>query len=190
MISEGFRCGRVVALWPSASAIRRKWVCKCDCGSRVEISEERLLRRGRATSCGCVHYSTKHGMSRTPEYNTWASMLERCSNPNAVGWQYYGGRGISVCDRWKSFENFFADMGQRPADHTIDRINNDGNYEPGNCRWATWSVQNSNQRPRRSAVRVRVRVGSRWMRVSELARELGISRQALYLRIAKVRAAT
>jgi hypothetical protein len=81
-----------------------------------------------------------------PMYRAWAAMRQRCSNPNCASWPYYGGRGISMCERWRSFANFLADMGERPKGMSIDRINNDGNYEPGNCRWATQAQQNSNKR--------------------------------------------
>jgi hypothetical protein len=89
----------------------------------------------------------RHGMRDSPEYRVWQGMVARCINPRVSGFKYYGGRGITVCERWRdSFLNFLADMGTRPEGLTLDRINNDGNYEPGNCRWASWSVQNANKR--------------------------------------------
>ncbi len=86
---------------------------------------------------------------RTPTYRTWASMLTRCTNPNASKYQFYGARGISVCERWLTFANFLDNMGERPDGKTLDRIDNEGNYEPSNCRWATAKEQRTNQRPRR-----------------------------------------
>lgn len=91
-------------------------------------------------------FQPTHGMTKTPTYQSWQAMLKRCTNPNHIFYKYYGGIGIKVCERWRKFENFLADMGERPADRSLDRINNDGNYEPGNCRWATRKEQGRNTR--------------------------------------------
>jgi len=157
--------GRLTAQWPSG--IDRKqviWLCSCACGS-LSYPRSYALRTGTTKSCGCLQRervrectskrNTKHGNAfrgdETVEYRTWASMIQRCINPTVRGWKYYGGRGISVCSRWLKFENFLADMGVRPsALLSLDRINNDGNYEPSNCRWATRSEQRLNQRPRKN----------------------------------------
>src|SRR5215467_8883535 len=87
-----------------------------------------------------------HGLSDRPEYKAWSSMRQRCQNPNNPGYKDYGGRGIKVCERWQKFENFYADMGPRPDNHSLERINNDGDYEPSNCRWASNLEQQKNKR--------------------------------------------
>lgn len=133
-----------------------RWSCLCDCGARVIVSGT-SLRTGHTSSCGCFHKEVVGAINRThnrspqkgranPTYGTWKSMHRRCSSPKDQAFKNYGGRGISVCPRWDSYENFEADMGAMPDGLTLDRINNEKGYSPDNCRWATRAEQNSNKR--------------------------------------------
>ena len=132
-----------------------RWACVCDCGNATVVCGYHL-RHSRTRSCGCMsirlgesNHFFKHGGRGTPEYRNWKAMHERCRYKRHVRWKLYGGRGITVCERWDDFSNFLTDMGPRPTrKHSIDRINNDGDYERKNCRWATPKQQAGNRRPR------------------------------------------
>ena len=166
------------------------WRCRCDCGNTTVVVTSKL-KNGHTQSCGCrkksvlAEASKKHGQasSRRPtsEYCTWQNMKRRCYDVTNKSYANYGGRGIKVCDRWcSSFEAFFADMGQRPSpQHSIDRFpDNDGNYEPGNCRWAVRKEQSSNRR----VVKLYTFDG-KTMHLADWSRELGIKRLVLFKRL-------
>lgn len=138
--------------------VHQQWLCRCSCGTEKAVSHHTLLK-GKSRSCGCLRRevsraaNTKHGHGARGRvaraYITWARMISRCCNSRDRQWGDYGGRGISVCDSWRKYENFFADMGDRPHGKSLDRINVNGNYEPSNCRWITQKEQMRNTRANR-----------------------------------------
>lgn len=163
------------------------WRCICDCGNESVVRYEDL-RSGHTKSCGCLLREMRgslhrtHGMSGTVEYTIWKGIETRCYNPNARVYPHYGGRGITMCDRWRtSFENFFSDMGPRPSlKHSIERIDNNGSYSPDNCRWATDLEQANNMRSNR-----RITFNGKTQSLADWARELDISSGAISLRMAR-----
>lgn len=121
------------------------WLCQCNCGARCHVVGT-ALTTNHTQSCGCSRTRPRlHGQRKSRAYNTWANMHQRCRNPKHPRYADWGGRGITVCERWHSFKEFYADMGDPPPGMTIDRKNNDGHYEPDNCRWATVETQNRNK---------------------------------------------
>lgn len=192
-ISPGEVYGRLTVIRevsPKASGktLQRCVECECECG---EVGVYRLytLRNGNTRSCGCLSAETRHtssvthGGSDTPEYHVWSGLRGRCTNPKDAAWRNYGGRGISVCDRWlESFPSFLEDMGRRPSSsHSIDRIDVNGDYAPDNCRWAT-----SREQMRNTRVNHLVEHAGETKCIAEWAEQYGISSSCLYARLVKL----
>jgi len=152
------------------------WMCRCTCGREISVVSGNLHRQ---KSCGCQNKrSIKHGGTRSRTYKVYQSMRYRCLNPTSAGYPNYGGRGITICKRWDSYENFLRDMGERPTGHSLDRIDNDRGYSPSNCRWATVEQQNRNKRDTK-----RITWEGRTQSLAEWARELGLKEGTLSARI-------
>lgn len=195
MLPIGARFGRLMVIGDGGRAasgnLRSR--CRCDCGKEV-CPTDTGLRTGNTRSCGCLKREqnsasarakfTRHGHARpgsvSPTWTSWNAMRERCTRREHHAWGRYGGRGITVCDRWlHSFENFLADMGERPVGTSLDRIDPNWNYEPGNCRWAGRAVQGRNRRNVN-----RLRVGDQELTIAEWAERIGIARDTLAARVA------
>ena len=184
----GQRFGRLVAI---SFACRNRngraaWNCLCDCGSECVVAGTSLTRRQPTRSCGCLQREETgarfrtHGLKNTAEHNVWSLMIRRCYNENRPDYGLYGGRGVTVCERWRtSFQAFYDDMGPRPSNrHSIDRIDNDGNYEPCNCRWATQCEQARNKRSNRL-----ITFNGRTLCLAEWAEEYGMRQRTLWYRL-------
>lgn len=185
----GQRFGRLTVLSRSAHPGRVHWCCACGCGQEVAVRANHL-KSGHTTSCGCTRAdrssqaSTTHGMSNTSIYAIWNQMIQRCTNPNLKAYPNYGGRGIMVAARWQVFENFLADMGERPKGLTLERKNNEGPYSPENCVWASRTIQAINRRNT-----VHVMVEGRRMAITEAMKLTGKSRYELIRQVLREAAA-
>ena len=184
---DGQRFGRwtVQGLHEKVGYIKT-YLCVCDCGNSKIVARAQLMG-GHSRSCGCLRKETTtersktHGLSRSPEYKVYISMLNRCSNPNYQEYHNYGGRGIKVCERWLKFENFIVDMGPRPAaGYQLERKDNEKGYEPGNVVWAT---RTQNARNKRNTVRVDY--NGELLTLKEVAEKTGIPYSALFYRYQK-----
>lgn len=177
----------VVRSAPTIKQVTR-WECLCDCGASVVVPTD-SLRQGNTKSCGCLKHDmarvrmrnamTTHGATGTRMYRIWSQMWQRCTNPKDKKYPLYGGRGITVCQAWEEFMAFAYDMGPRPSQsHTLDRIDSNGNYEPGNVRWATQKEQQNNRRDNRFFT---VRGGM--MTIAQIGREFNISPNLIRQRV-------
>lgn len=159
------------------------WRCRCDCGTEVTVTGSNL-RTGQTTSCGCYHRERqreaprKHGLHDGVGYGTWLNMRQRCTNPANPSWKNYGGRGITICDAWDDFGQFIRDVGEPEPGQTLDRIDNDGNYEPGNVQWATRAAQNRNKRANRM-----IELGGVTKCLADWCDELGLNYWTVHARL-------
>ncbi len=154
------------------------WLCRCECGKNSRVRGHHL--KAGTQSCGCLNRElvstscTKHGLYKSREYGIWASMIQRCCNPTAILFPRYGGKGLTVDDRWRDFANFYADMGPAPDGHSIDRIDNAKGYAPGNCQWSDAFQQNRNR-----SLSNWIEWGGERLTVSEWSRKLRVSRNTV-----------
>lgn len=189
----GLKFGRLTAIKICGKTANKHtlWELRCECGNNT-IAEISHLVDGRRVSCGCSKIAGnqikknlgRHGHCRneksTTTYRIWSGMIARCTNKKCLNWESYGGKGVKVCDRWRIFDNFLADMGERPPKMSIDRINNDGDYEPSNCKWATDIEQHRNR-----SDNVFWTYNGETLTISGWAEKLGINRHTLADRVRK-----
>ena len=184
----GKRFGRLIVISFYGRTNATKWNCICDCGATVIVNGHDLKRESGTKSCGCYRKDmlTTHGHNSdgkiTSEYGSWHSMIDRCFNRNSISYKRYGGRGVSVCDEWKnSFQAFVNDMGNKPTDkHSLERENNNGNYEPNNCRWATKAEQQNNMSSNRMLT-----INGETLSISQWSKKTSIKPKTIYARVGR-----
>ncbi len=184
---QGQRFGRLLIMMLVRVKGIAKWQCQCDCGRTLSVTTSALRHHKKPVrSCGCMRWDTlrpkmlKHGRAGTREYGSWCAMIQRCTNPNNQAFKNYGGRGIQVCEQWRNdFAAFFSVIGERPSPcHTLERIDNDGHYEPGNVKWATRHEQLNNKRTNRKLV-----VNGEVLTIRQAALKFGLSINTLQSRL-------
>ena len=185
----GQRFHRLIALHATSqcSTDGIVWECLCDCGNRTKVGISKL-RSGHTKSCGCFKInavtsrSTKHGCAprrnQTSTYRCWGGIIKRCTNPRDKRFEHYGGRGITVCDRWRDFRNFLADMGERPSGYSIERIDVNGHYEPSNCKWIPMIEQCRNTKRV-----IHITIGDETRLLADWARHFGIDYRLVSARL-------
>ncbi len=187
---SGQRFGRLVVLrfHGVSNSGKRVWECACDCGGKSLVTTG-AMRSGSTSSCGCLCLEinskrmSTHGASKSATYKIWSGIRARCNTPSASPWKYYGGRGIGICKRWDRFENFLSDMGVRPSKlHSIERIKNNQDYSPENCKWATILEQSNNRRDNHFLI-----FKGKRQSISQWAREIGMEVDTLKARIGKLK---
>lgn len=184
LVGQKFGRLSVLAMNPDRKHSKTTWDCQCECGNKVTVIGASLTK-GNSKSCGCLKIESlteraTHGKTGTREYRIWQAMQARCDNAALPGYKNYGGRGIAVCERWRVFENFFADMGPCPEKFSIERVNRDGNYEPGNCIWANHTTQMRNTRRTRFLT-----LNGTTKCLKEWAQQIGIDQASLRERLDK-----
>lgn len=188
----GQRFGRLLVIeYSHRSNNVAQWHCLCDCGTETVVGLSQL-RSGKTRSCGCLRRdvttarNTKHGLKprqgRTVTYYSWANMIRRTTSPDHPRYADWGGRGIKVCDRWRDYANFLADMGEKPPGMTLDRIDNDGDYETVNCRWATHHEQMSHKRDTKLTIQKVMEIEqlhAQSMPIAAIAKAVGMGRHTV-----------